>query len=74
MRLKLPRRWMLSLKAQNIKLVELHIDRAYLTSHWVKQRSQDLTIFCKAWPVRNSDRFIKTDFVRLLGARSNSLS
>jgi hypothetical protein len=50
------------LKAQNVKVVELHIDRAYLPSHWVKQRSQDLTIFCKAWPVRNGDRFIKTDF------------
>ncbi len=51
------------LKAQNVKLVELHIDRAYLPSHWVKQRSEDLTIFCKAWPVRNGDRFTKTDFV-----------
>ncbi|KAB8315836.1 IS1182 family transposase [Tolypothrix campylonemoides VB511288] len=51
------------LKAQNVKMVELHIDRAYLPSHWVKQRSQDLTIFCKAWPVRNGDRFTKTDFV-----------
>ncbi len=51
------------LKAQNVKLVELHIDRAYLASHWVQQRSQDLAIFCKAWPVRNGDRFTKTDFI-----------
>lgn len=51
------------LKAQNVKMVELHIDRAYLPSHWVKQRSQDLTIFCKAWPVRNGEHFTKTDFI-----------
>ena len=51
------------LKHQKVKMVELHIDRAYLPSHWVQQRSQDLTIFCKAWPVRNGDRFVKTDFV-----------
>ena len=51
------------LTAQKVKMVELHIDRAYLTSRWVKKRSQDLTIFCKAWPVRNGDRFTKTDFV-----------
>lgn len=53
---------MLPLKAQNVLLV-LHIDRAYLTSHWVQQRSQDLTIFSKAWTVRNGDGNILTDFV-----------
>ncbi len=51
------------MKAQNVKMVELHIDRAYLPSHWVKQRSQGLTIFCKAWPVRNGNHFTKADFV-----------
>ncbi len=51
------------LKAQKVKMVELHIDRAYLTSSWVKERSPDLEIFCKAWPVRNGHRFSKTDFV-----------
>lgn len=51
------------LKAQNVKMVELHIDRAYLPSHWVKERSPDLTIFCKAWAVRNGDCFTKTDFI-----------
>lgn len=51
------------LKQQKVKIVELYIDRAYLTSHWVKQRAQDLTIFCKAWSVRNGNRFSKTDFV-----------
>jgi len=35
---------------------ELHIDRAYLVSHWVKQRTSDMTILCKAWKVRN-DKF-----------------
>ena len=36
---------------------------AYLTSSWVKERSPDLEIFCKAWPVSNGNRFSKTDFV-----------
>jgi transposase len=43
-------------------LRELHIDRAYLASHLVRERPADLTIFCKAWPVRNGDRFAKTAF------------
>jgi hypothetical protein len=50
-------------KAQNVEMVELHIGRAYLPSHWVKQRSEYLTIFCKVWPVRNGDHFTKADFV-----------
>ena len=48
---------------QNVNLVELHIDRAYLSSSLVKNRSQELTIFCKAWVVRNGTRFHKTAFV-----------
>jgi len=31
---------------------ELPIDRAYLASKLVQQRSETVTIFCKAWPVR----------------------
>ncbi len=53
----------IDLKAQKVNITELHIDRAYLSSSWVKQRSLDLQIFCKAWPVRNGERFNKTDFV-----------
>ncbi len=50
------------LKSQNIHLAELHIDRAYLSSHWVTQRDNKLQIFCKAWPVKNSGRFDKNSF------------
>lgn len=53
----------IDLKAQKVQLVELHIDRAYLSSQWVKERDEDLQIFCKAWPVRNGERFDKTAFV-----------
>ena len=51
------------LKRQQVQLNELHIDRAYLSSHWVKERSEQLQIFCKAWPVRNSGQFDKNAFV-----------
>lgn len=50
------------LACQAVQLVELHIDRAYLASHLVGERAEDLAIFCKAWPVRNGDRFAKTAF------------
>jgi hypothetical protein len=50
------------LKIQNIHLSELHIDRAYLSSHWVTQRNNKLQIFCKAWQVKNSGRFDKNSF------------
>ena len=50
------------LKFPNIHLAELHIARAYLSSHWVVQRDDKLQIFCKAWPVRNSGRFDKNSF------------
>jgi transposase len=43
-------------------LAELHLDRAYLSSRWVRERPATLTIRCKAWPVRNGDRFPKTAF------------
>ncbi|CBN55603.1 conserved hypothetical protein [Kamptonema sp. PCC 6506] len=52
----------LDLASQQVVLEELHIDRAYLNSHWVKERKANLTIFCKAWPVRNGNKFDKTAF------------
>lgn len=51
------------LKTQNVELVELHIDRAYLSSSLVKDRPDELNIYCKAWVVRNGQRFAKTAFV-----------
>jgi Transposase DDE domain len=50
------------LAAQQATLAELHIDRAYLASVLVRDRPQELEIFCKAWRVRNGSRFAKTDF------------
>ncbi len=50
------------LACQQVILSELHIDRAYLSSLLVRQRSADLQIYCKAWPVRNGTRFAKTAF------------
>jgi hypothetical protein len=50
------------LATQSIRLTELHIDRAYLSSRLVRERPPDLAIYCKAWPVRNGDRFPKTAF------------
>lgn len=52
----------LDLESQQVTLEELHIDRAYLTSHWVKERSSNLTIICKSWRVRNGNKFDKTAF------------
>jgi hypothetical protein len=50
------------LERQGAYLKELHIDRAYLSSHLVRERSHDLEIYCKAWPVRESKRFSKQAF------------
>jgi hypothetical protein len=53
------------LAAQGIGLAdlgELAIDRGYLSSHWVRERPVSLTVVCKAWPVRNGDRFPKPAF------------
>lgn len=51
------------LQAAGMSLSELHIDRAYLASALVRDRSPDLAIFCKAWPVRNTGgRFTKNQF------------
>jgi Transposase DDE domain/Transposase domain (DUF772) len=50
------------LERQATRLKELHIDRAYLSSHWVRERSDELEVYCKAWPVRESKRFQKQAF------------
>ncbi|MBD2247381.1 IS1182 family transposase [Nostoc sp. FACHB-888] len=52
----------IDLKFQKVNLVELHIDRAYLSSSLVQNRTQELTVYCKAWQVRNGKRFTKTAF------------
>lgn len=51
------------LKYQKVNLVELHIDRAYLSSSLVQNRDDQLTIYCKAWQVKNGKRFTKTAFI-----------
>jgi hypothetical protein len=50
------------LSQQEVCLKELHIDRAYLSSHLVRERSDDLEVYCKAWPVRESKLFSKQAF------------
>lgn len=50
------------LKHQKVNLVELHIDRAYLTSSLVQNRTDELTVYCKARLVKNGKRFTKTAF------------
>ena len=50
------------LARQAVFLKELHIDRAYLSSHLVRERSDDLELYCKAWPIRESKRFHKQAF------------
>ena len=50
------------LKLQEVQLKELDIDRAYLSSHLVRERNDDLEVYCKAWPVRDSKRFSKQAF------------
>ena len=50
------------LERQKVALKELHIDRAYLSSHLVRERSDDLQVYCKAWPVRQGTHFHKQAF------------
>jgi Transposase DDE domain/Transposase domain (DUF772) len=50
------------LDRQAVFLKELHIDRAYLSSHFVRERSDDQEISCKAWPVREGKHFHKQAF------------
>lgn len=52
------------LDRQAVQISALHIDRAYLSSHLVRERSAELAIYCKAWPVRSvGGRYAKTAFV-----------
>jgi Transposase DDE domain/Transposase domain (DUF772) len=51
------------LDAAGLRLAELHIDRAYLSSVLVRDRGPDLAIYCKAWRVRNTTgRYAKDQF------------
>ena len=50
------------LERQAVMLKELHIDRAYLSSHLVRERSEEWEVYCKAWPVRSSKHFHKQAF------------
>jgi hypothetical protein len=50
------------LERQAVTLKELHIDRAYLSSHLVRERSDELEVYCKAWPVRTGKYFHKHMF------------
>jgi len=50
------------LAAQQRTLEELDIDRADLSSSLVRDRPDDLQVFCKASPVRNGPRFAKPAF------------
>jgi transposase len=51
------------LDAAGRQLAELHIGRACLSSALVRDRGPDLTVFCKAWRVRNTGgRFTKNQF------------
>jgi Transposase DDE domain len=62
------------LDRQQVALKELHIDRAYLSSHLVRERSDELEVYCKAWPVREGKRFSKQAFTRDLGTADRPLS
>jgi transposase len=51
------------LGAARRRLGELHIDRAYLSSALVRDRGEDLAVYCKAWRVRNTTgRYAKDQF------------
>jgi transposase len=50
------------LASQQVRLREVHLDRGYLASTLVRDRSEELAIYCKAWPVRNGERYPKTAF------------
>jgi Transposase DDE domain len=50
------------LERQSVTMKELHIDRAYLSSDLVRERSDELEVYCKAWPVRSGKYFHKQAF------------
>ena len=47
------------LASQEARLIELHIDRAYLSSRMVRDRGEELEIFCKAWFPGRSERVVE---------------
>ncbi len=51
------------LEQQSVTLKELHIDRAYLSSPLVRERNDELEVYCKAWPVRSGKHFHKQAFI-----------
>lgn len=50
------------LAAQELRVREWHIDRAYLASRVVQERTPEVAISCKAWPVQQGPYFPKTAF------------
>jgi hypothetical protein len=52
-----------ALAAPECTLKEVHIDRAYLARTWVQQRTEEGTIFCKAWPVHQGPYCSKSAFL-----------
>lgn len=50
------------LMRQTDTVSEWHLDRGYLASSLVRDRSPTTTIYCKAWLVRNGSGFPKTAF------------
>lgn len=48
------------LAAQKLQVGEWHIDRAYLASRIVQERSAEVAVSCKAWPVRTGPTLPKT--------------
>lgn len=50
------------LTVQQGEVSELHIDRAYLSSRWVRDRPATVAVYCKAWPVQAGARFAKSAF------------
>jgi IS5 family transposase/Pyruvate/2-oxoacid:ferredoxin oxidoreductase delta subunit len=50
----------LDLHVQALTLRELPIDRAYLSSHLVRERVETLAISCRAWPVQHGAQVAKT--------------
>lgn len=50
------------LQAQQLSVRELHIDRAYLSSAWVRQRAESLTVVAKTPKQTNRGYYPKTAF------------
>jgi hypothetical protein len=54
---------MTDLQRQGAQLLELQIERGYLSSRLVHERRPELAVYGQAWPVRTGGRFPKTAFV-----------